>query len=776
MSDSPDYGPTHISGGQGIQSGTGNTQNNYFTLNLNQAQAAGVDLAPLIARLASPALSEPGRLWNVPYPPNPFFTGREEILANLERTLASTQKVALTQAYVAKNQAISGLGGVGKTQTAIEYAYRHREQYHAILWAQADTETALNSSFRGIAVLLDLPEKDAEEISHVREAVKRWLTEKPDYLLILDNADTPDLLAAYLPLHLAGHLLLTSRARHFGTINLPHPTILLVLSEKEAVAFLLQRTDRLDADEAEQKAALELAQEMGCLPLALEQAGAYLCEKQSTFQSYLASYRKRRIRLFQDTKAETGAYEKTVATTWSLNFEAVEQESEAATELLRVSAFFNPNGIPEELVLLGASEIGQAVEAALTDYDEDPLLMDELLDHLARYSLIQRDTKERTYDVHRLVQAVIQHGMDEQTRCIYAKKSVLAVAAAFPKPDYSVWGICERLLPHAIICSDHILIYQFSFLSAAQFLNSTAYYLHDRAKYSIVEQLYLCAINIYKNSKYVDQFGVAASVNNLAAFYEDEGFYEKAEPLYEEVLCIYKKIYWRNNPSVAIAMNNLGGLFAKQGKYERAEPLYLQALDVYKQQPLRNISKIATCMTNLAFSYIKLHKYIEAEMMALEALSIQEKSIELNYPEIAHSVNTLATVYFSQGDYSKAEVMYLKAFNIRKERIGINHPETANSANCLSVLYYYQARYEDAELLCEQGLLIRRRVFANDHPDIASSLITLANIYEGQGRYEDANQHYIHGLSIYEKTLGAKHPITMDTNTNYQRFRQIRQM
>src|SRR5271165_1261261 len=160
---------------------------------------------------------KPTVVWNVPYPRNPDFTGREAILAQLKAAL-----VAGTPAAPA--QAIAGLGGVGKTQTAVEYAYRHRDQYRAVLWVRADPVwpdlgTNLVSGYRELAEALGLPEKDARDSNEMVAAVRRWLGREPNYLLILDNADDPALVKPFLPDTPTGHVLLTSRAHNFDVLD-----------------------------------------------------------------------------------------------------------------------------------------------------------------------------------------------------------------------------------------------------------------------------------------------------------------------------------------------------------------------------------------------------------------------------------------------------------------------------------------------------------------------------------------------------------------------------
>jgi hypothetical protein len=237
----------------------------------------------------------PAPVWNVPFSRNPFFTGRAQILDSLRDALRGTSTAVLTQA-------ISGLGGIGKTQSAIEYAYRYREEYEHIFWVVADTEATLSSGFIEIAKMLDLPEVANLDLNRIIEAVKRWLMTHDGWLLILDNADSPAVVKKFLPVSSAGHVLLTSRARVFDMLGIPSALDLDQMSPDEALEFLFRRTAREGINPEERVAASVLTEELGFLPLALEQAGAYIASKQVLFVDYLISFRRRRLELLRSPR------------------------------------------------------------------------------------------------------------------------------------------------------------------------------------------------------------------------------------------------------------------------------------------------------------------------------------------------------------------------------------------------------------------------------------------------------------------------------------------
>src|SRR5205807_10067548 len=161
-------------------------------------------------------------------------------------------------------------GGIGKTQTALEYCYRYQSEYHAVFWTRAETKEDLQTGFVEIARLIGLPEWDGPNPIEIVQAVRRWLETTSGWLLVFDNADDPALLQAYRPRHATGHILLTSRAHVFDLIGIARPIALEVVPPQEAVAFLFRRTGRHDRDPLEHTAAEQLAAELGYLPLALE--------------------------------------------------------------------------------------------------------------------------------------------------------------------------------------------------------------------------------------------------------------------------------------------------------------------------------------------------------------------------------------------------------------------------------------------------------------------------------------------------------------------------
>ena len=418
-------------------------------------------------------------IWNIPYLRNPVFTGREQLLTQLADALKSGEAVALAQP-----QAISGLGGVGKTQIVVEYAYRHRQDYQAVLWTLADTRESLISGYVEIARLLNLREKGEQDQQLVVKAVQEWLRTQNECLLILDNADDLTLAREFLPPIYSGHILLTTRAQTTGTLA---RRLEIETMDTEAGALLLLRRAGMvapdasleTASSADRTVACQINEELGGLPLALDQAGAYIEETACNLADYQHLYQTRRADLLRTRGTLGDDHPQPVATTWSLSFDQVEQRNPAAADLLRLCAFLAPDAILEAILIAGAAELGPTLAPIATD----TFYLNKAIAALRAYSLITRDPQSRTLTVHRLVQAVLRDSMPAETQQQWMQRAVLAVAAACPSADFANWPTIERLLPHALTCASLLESQAALSPEEVELLNKTALYLLDRARH-----------------------------------------------------------------------------------------------------------------------------------------------------------------------------------------------------------------------------------------------------------------------------------------------------
>jgi tetratricopeptide (TPR) repeat protein len=660
-------------------------------------------------------------LWNIPYHRNPFFTGREKLISQLHDQFTSTKTVASIQL-----QAISGLGGIGKTQTAVEFAYRYGHEYNAILWVNASSRDTLIASFAELASLLDLPEKEEQDQHIMVEAVKRWLLRHEKWLLIVDNAENLELIDGFLPTKSNGHFLMTTRAQALGSF------VQTIEVEKmdmyEGVLFLLRRakllaqsSDLCEISVINRMKAEAIVEEMGGLPLALDQAGAYIEETRCGVSDYLDRYQQRRLTFLQRRGRSGKEHPEPIAATWSLSFEQVELLNPASADLLRLCAFLAPDAIPEELLIQSANELGPL----LYPITATPYLLDEMIGTLLCYSLVERNSDEHTLSIHRLVQAVLKTNMSEEIQRLWAECSVRAVNRAFSEVKVATWSQCQRFLPHAQYCA--ALIKQWNMVSevAAQLLNQLGYYIRLRARYL------------------------------------------EAEPFCQQALTIREQILGPKHPDTAQSLSNLASLYYRLGKYNEAESLCRRALTIREQILGLEHPDTAQSLNSLGSIYYRQEEYIKAEPLCQKALMIREQVLGSMHPDTAQSLNSLGFLYYCQGKYEQSQALYQRALEIREQVLGPEHPDTAQSLHNLTSLYTYQGEIAQSLQLCLRALAIREKVLGPEHPDTAQSLQKLGFLYKIQGQYKKAISPYQRAMTTFESVLGLEHPYTINTVAGY---------
>jgi tetratricopeptide (TPR) repeat protein len=708
---------------------------------------------PMAAREVLPSMPTLARQqdflqpWNVPIPPNPFFTGREEVLADGEKELHASGVAALT-----------GMGGVGKTQIAAHFAHEHRDEYSAVLWASAASQETLASDFAAIASLLNLPEKDEKDQALAVAGVKCWLEANGDWLLILDNANDVATVQGFIPQSSKGHVLLTTQAQATGNIQaievrdmLPEDGALLLLRRGKFVKPDAPLTAARDPD---RDIAVQISSELGGLPLALDQAGAYIEETRCGLASYLDLYRQQRAELLTRRGRSSPSHPESVAATFALSFDRVSTASLAAADLLRFCAFLHPDVVPEEIFTEGAAELG----TNLSPTAADPLKLDAAFAEILKYSLLHRDADAKTLGIHRLVQEVIQDGLTKEEKGQWAERAVRAVNQAFPFVEFANWAQCERLLPQALICAELIDRWSLGSRECGRLLNQAGSYLRERARFAEGEPLCQRVLAMVQKALGPDHPDVATSLNNLAELYRARGKYAEAEPPCQRALAILEKALGPEHPLVAASLNNLAGLYHAQGKYAEADPLYLRALALREKVLGPHDPDMATSLNNLGALYRAEGRYAEAEPLYQRALAIDEKALGPNHPGVATDLNNLAGLYSDQGKYAQAEPLYRRALAIDEKALGPEHPAVATNLNNLAELYRHQGKYGQAERFSQLALAIRGKALGAEHPEVATILNNLALVYDSQGRYAEAEPLYRRALAILQKALGPEHP------------------
>lgn len=687
-------------------------------------------------------------VWNIPHLRNANFTGREEELAELRASLFPGE----TGAHVSP-QAIHGLGGIGKTQLAVEYAYRHSADYDVVWWLRSEDPTRLASDYALLAAGLDLQEKDEAEQRVVVEAVRKWLSQNRGWLLVFDHAENMNSVRDYLPRSSEGHIIVTSRNPNWKGVA--KPLSLLALPPEEAIEFLLKRTGHQDDATAE-----KLAEAIGRLPLALEQVGAYIEASHCTIQHYLELFQSHQRELLQRGKSST-EYPDTVATTWSISFHNVESENPAAAELLRLCAFFAPDDIPINMLVAGADEMPEPLAATASD----ALLLDEALMALRKYSLVEVDNEGLS--IHRLVQAVIRQTMDDEAFRQWTGVAVRVVNTSFPEDsnDVRTWAICSPLLPHASAALFHTEAIHSTASEAARLLGQIGLYLNARAEYMQAKSMHERALAIDEAVLGPNHPHVAIRLNNLGGVLESQGDLAGAKALYERALAIGEAAFGSNHPQVATFANNLGLVLRSQGDLGTAKALFERALAIDVAVFGPEHADVAIDLSNLSIVLESQGDLEGARALYERALAIGETAFGQNHSQVASFANNLALVLKSQGDLVGARVLFERALAIGEAALGPNHPGVAIRLNNLGGVLESQGDISGARALFERALAIGESVFGSDHPQVATFINNLGGILESQGDLTSAKALYERALAIDGAVFGLNHPnVAIDLN------------
>lgn len=706
--------------------------------------------------------------WGVPLPRNPLFTGREEILTELHQHLGVQQEPRPTQSL-----ALYGLGGIGKTQVVLEYAYRYALEYSAILWIAAETHEHAMSSVLRIAELLRLVAPEEADNRRIVTAAQSWLTTHSQWLLILDNVEDVELFQHWLPATRQGSILLTTRRQALG--SLAQGMELASMPREEGALFVLRRAKVLGlaatnkqmyqlavSRPTEYATASELVMAMGGVPLALDQAGAYVEETGCSLCDYLQRYKHQRVHLLSRRGVPAGDYPHSVTATFKLAHVQVEQEQSAAADLLRVCAFLHADAIPEELFVTGAAHL----ETGLALLSTDPSWFDQAIAVLRSLSLVQRYSETKTLSIHRLVQTVLREEMGEQEQAHWQIRTLHLLHALFPEVTYNSWKLCERYLAHVLACAATIPEQRENLL-LAELLWKVADYLHERAQYEPAEPLYLRVLRIFEREHGPEHPTIARLLNMLALLYIDQGKQQQAEALLERTLRILEKTLGPEHPDIARPLTNRAILLAEQGKYELAELLYCYALRIWEQAWGPEDPGLAHLLYGLADLYQEQGKYEPAEALFQRTLCILEQAWGPEHPHLGHPLNGLALLSLKQGRYCEAEAFCQRALYLWEQTVGLEHPYVASSLTILAQLCLEQKQYKRGEQLCQRALQLQEQTIGPEHRDLVDSLTTFTQLFLKQREYEQAHLLFQRAIRICEHALGDTHPKTIATQLLY---------
>jgi len=652
-------------------------------------------------------------IFNVPVTTRTFI-GRARPLEELAQGLLGEGVVAITQIH-----AIHGLGGVGKTQLAARYARTHRRAYDVIWWLRAEQPATLRADLAGLAFALGVVDVGADD-DEAPAASRHWLERNSRWLLVFDNATAPEAIAELVPEGEGGHVLITSRAHADWRALHAEPLQLDVWERGESLDFLTDRTGEDDRGVME-----AVADALGDLPLALEQAAAYRNKQAITLAVYADRLRDRAPELFAAGKPP--GYQHTVATVWAMAFEQVAND-EVAADLLGMCACMAPERIPRELLDafadhfrtpgVTAREVGEATELLLG------------------YALLT-PAGEQTVDMHRLVGQLARDGAAAGERRRAAGNAVTLLSRVLPEQpsEHQEWPTCQRLLAHAL----------------------TAAYHSDELHVAPEET----ALVLVRTAQYQQEHpDVAMTLKILGTVHESLAAFAEARVSHQRALTIEESVYGLTHPEVACTLGNLSNIQQLLGEFDAARTSLQRALAIFEAVYGPSDPEVAKALGNLGALEEQLGEFKAARKHQERALSIDEAVFGPDHPSVATALTNLGILQSRTGARAAARRSLQRALSIDEAVYGPEHPSVATTLTNLGAVQSEMGDLPAARMSLQRALSIEEAVHGPEHPSVATTLANLGVVQSEMGELTAGRESAQRALLIFERSLGSDHPTT----------------
>ena len=692
-------------------------------------------------------------LLNMPFKRNPFFVAHADILERLHDTFGKEgSRVSMLP------QALTGLGGIGKTQVAIEYIFQYQQDYQTIIWVNADSRETLNQHCAYIIDILHLTEDPARRQKSAIDTFKRWLNDQVAWLLVIDNVEDIAVINEFLPALRNGHVLLTTRTQLTG--GLAHNIELGKMKEDDGALLLLRRARKITLDDpldtaqsSDRETAKKIVQEMDGLPLAIDQAGAYIDETGCSLSHYLELYRANHARLLKRRGSPDSGYPASVATTWLISFKKVRQMNRASIELLQFLAFLAPDAIPESLIRHGTPSLTLRLRFAALD----PFKLDSAIGVLRRFSFVQRN-EQKVLSIHRLVQMVVRDRLSRRAQRRWARRIVKALNRAF---------LLDVYIPQARACATLIEQWQIVSKEAANLLYQAGDHSQQRTLYRSAKPLLLKALEMSEHVFGQQSINVMNCLISLSVVYLEQRQFDQAERCKQRVLEITRKVWGSAQSSALVPYHlDLAHRYTNQERYEEAEACYQQALASCEGASEQMSRLLFTTLYRSAELYRNERKLTEAESRYQQARTVSQNMFGAESFEAALSAKGLADVYSAQQMYPQAEELLEQLLMIIESR----QEEGTFTAKCLGALadaYTLQKKqYEQAESFYQRAIAILEKVGASDSGEMLQLQSGYAVLLKELGRTGEAAPLVERAEKIYEKITT---PTMLDEFLEYQR-------
>jgi tetratricopeptide (TPR) repeat protein len=646
-----------------------------------------------------------------------------------------------------------------------------------VFWIDASSIGTITQGLKGIC---NLPAPQSSGLDGSPESALHWIgLLKENYIIVFDNADvlSPAELEAYLPPGRGGNILITSRNSTMRNLTLPGNSLGVSEMEKNDAIKLLLKASYLDPSSLEfQAEASKIVKELFYLPLAIDQAGAYISSGATTIGDYLAKYSEHRKTLLSHSEF-TGAskYNRSVYGTWELSYKEIQKRAESddphranaansAMLLLNLFPFFHHEGITEEIFSYAAqqdddesSSPALPIASSILDWRLLPLNKTGAWDNFAfregirillSFSFIKKGPSECVYAMHPLVHTWGKDRilLNERKQCCLMAYVILSCSLRWDGGQ--PYGFQRALVTHVRANMEH---------SRSECNENGISYLDDAyEKFGMLlqKQGYFKEAETLKNKVLdtrnrilgVEHLDTIRAMSSLALTYTSLGKYTEAEKLEMEVLDAMNRILEVGHPDTMGAMENLAATYVELGKYTEAEKLQIQVLDARNRILGVGHPDTIDSMGNLAVTYQKLGKYTEAEKLQIQVLEARKSILGVEHPNTMISMANLAVTYQDLGKYTEAEKLEIQVLEARNSILGVEHPDTMISMANLAVTYQSLGKYTEAEKLQIQVLDARNRILGVGHPDTINSMGNLAVTYRNLGKYTEAEKLQIQVL------------------------------
>jgi tetratricopeptide (TPR) repeat protein len=680
-------------------------------------------------------------VWGRIPPRNKNFTGRKELLGKLRDGIAG-------QVTAVVPHALHGLGGVGKTQMAVEYAHRFRTEYDVVWWVPADQPVLVRSSLASLAPYLGLPPSTASGIEDAAKAVLEALRRGDPYdrwLLIFDNADQPEDLNDIIPRG-PGHVLITSRNHRWeGVVD----TVAVdVFRREESLEFLQKRVPRAittgDAD--------RLAHELGDLPLALEQAGALQAETGMSVTEYLRLLAERTSQLLAEGKPSE--YPVSMTAAWGLSVASLNDKLPEAVALLRCCAFFGPEPIPRDAFGQPRLKLSEPLAGLV----RDPILLSRVIGELGRYALARLDIPNRTIQVHRLIQALLREELqpDEQRRMRDEVHLLLAGYAPNDPYEPSNWKRYSELLGHIVPGEVGL-----SKEEGARGLSvNIVRYLYASGDFQSAREHAEGFLPKWIADSGEEHSNVLELRMEQANILRDLGEYEASSKLNLSTLEMAKNSLGFDDELTLRFLRGEGADLRALGDFQRAlerdEELLRRYEGKFGEIDLRTIRTANNVALDygLNSAYVRSKEVLEKAYQACLALDANELD-KLTHVTIWSG---LARAIRLCGDYSEACDLGEDAYAYAVDQFGVEHSRTLRTGKDLSIAWRRMGDLERARELAEEVHSRCVRQFDLDHPDTLAAAMCLANFLRTLGDGPKALELAEDTVRRYPKVYGPTHP------------------